>query len=273
MSRPNYKHNFGESEGLFMVMDFNNKFGFIDQNGQSIIPCKYFFAIPFSEGLAGVTENSNLDGGWGYINKKGEKVISGNFDAVDNFHNGTAKVTINDKFGFINKQGKIILPIVYDKILEREPDVYTGEFVDKEVLGNGLLLVKKNGLYGYIDCDKTIELIPCIYTHASAFKEGLAAVSMTDKKSYSPIFGYINTEGQLVLPFEYDSARPFIEGCAIVSKIPSEKLIFIDKFGNKILPNEYDYCLPFKNGTAFVKEGYREYYINKTGACVKGCIE
>ena len=41
----------------------NAKYGFIDQTGKEVIPCKYDGASNFSEGLAAVS----LEDGWGYM--------------------------------------------------------------------------------------------------------------------------------------------------------------------------------------------------------------
>jgi len=58
----------------------------------------------FSEGLAGVQINNK----WGFINKKGEIIVEPKYDKVFNFERGLALVKINGKLGTINKSGKFM---------------------------------------------------------------------------------------------------------------------------------------------------------------------
>ena len=92
------------SEGLAPVWQ-NDKCGFINTEGEVVIPCMYDNAWSFSEGLAGVKEN----GKWGYINTKGEVVIPCIYDNADDFFEGLAKVKQNDKGSIFNKEGKVIV--------------------------------------------------------------------------------------------------------------------------------------------------------------------
>jgi hypothetical protein len=58
------------SEGLARV-EINGKWGFIDQTGKEVIPCKYDEADFFNKGVAKV----NLNGKIYFIDKEGNKVI------------------------------------------------------------------------------------------------------------------------------------------------------------------------------------------------------
>jgi hypothetical protein len=62
-------------------------------------------ALPFSEGLATV----ELGNKWGFINRSGKMVINPQFDFADSFSEGLAKVIPGDEFYKINKQGQILL--------------------------------------------------------------------------------------------------------------------------------------------------------------------
>ena len=52
---------------------------------------------------------------YGYINKNGEKVIPAVFYSASDFHNGIAAVSIENKYGYINKQGKPVVNIEHTK--------------------------------------------------------------------------------------------------------------------------------------------------------------
>ncbi len=65
-----------------------------------------------SEGLAWVQK----DGKWGYINKTGKVVIPLQYDDAYSFYEGLAVVKKDGKYGFINKTGNIIVPLQYDDV-------------------------------------------------------------------------------------------------------------------------------------------------------------
>lgn len=53
-------------------------------------------------------------GKWGYIDAKNKKITETIYDEVYPFKEGWALVCLNKKYGFINYEGKIIIPIEYD---------------------------------------------------------------------------------------------------------------------------------------------------------------
>ena len=79
-------------EGLAMVTK-DGKYGYINEEGEEVIPCKHNEAWDFSEGLAKVKK----DGKWGYINKEGEEVIPCKYDSVGDFSEGLAEVKKDGK--------------------------------------------------------------------------------------------------------------------------------------------------------------------------------
>ena len=90
------------------------KYGFIDQTGKEVIPCKFDGVESFSEGLAMVYIEDVPFGEYGYIDKTGRVVIP--FTRVagyyESFHNGLAKVLWESdghwgykNWGYIDKTG------------------------------------------------------------------------------------------------------------------------------------------------------------------------
>jgi len=65
---------------------------------------KYDWIGNFAEGLARV----QLDGKWGYIDREGKEVIQIKYDGAGDFFEGRARVVLNGKYSFINKEGKEI---------------------------------------------------------------------------------------------------------------------------------------------------------------------
>ena len=104
------------SEGFARFVK-NDKIGFFDETGKIIIEAKYDFANPFSNGMAVVCngcqkeymgEHYTMVGGlWGYINTEGEEVVDLQYEAVEEFEDGKAKVKLG-KWFTIDKNGKTI---------------------------------------------------------------------------------------------------------------------------------------------------------------------
>src|SRR5262245_16862840 len=91
------------------------RYGYINQKGQVIIEPRFEMAKRFSEGLARV----KIEGKWGFIDPSGKIAIKAQFQLEDDnddndtkldFHEGMAAVSPDGvKWGFINKQGQVII--------------------------------------------------------------------------------------------------------------------------------------------------------------------
>src|SRR5574344_1970326 len=66
----------------------------------------------FSDGFARV----KLENKWNFINKEGKIIFKQWFDNVDNFLDGFARVKLENKWNFINKEGKIIFKQWFDNV-------------------------------------------------------------------------------------------------------------------------------------------------------------
>ena len=79
-----------------------------------------------------------LNDKYGFIDKKGEKVILLKYDKARDFSEGLATALLNGKYVFIDKTGKTVIPFIFNML-------YDGVFV------NGLSLVELIGRLIYID--------------------------------------------------------------------------------------------------------------------------
>ena len=225
------------SEGLATV-ELNDKYGFIDETGREVIPCKYDWAEDFNDGLAQVC----LNGKWGLVDKTGREVIPLKYNNVCLFYEGFARVNLSGKWGFIDTTGKEVIPLKYDN---------AWNFFE------GLAPVKLNRKWGFID--KTgREVIPLKYDDAWEFIEGgLAKVKLNRK------YGYIDKTGREVIPLKYDGIGKFQDGLAPVEL--NDKYGYIDKTGREVIPFKYDAVSPFYNGLARVQLNNKWGYIDKRG--------
>lgn len=91
-----------------LATDDDYQDGYIDASGQWIIPPVFFYAEPFSEGVAFVQTEDNL----GYINQQGEFVLKYTYDELstaESFSEGVAAVAYkNGLWGYIDLNGERI---------------------------------------------------------------------------------------------------------------------------------------------------------------------
>lgn len=226
---------------------------------------------------------------------------------IETFHNGYASVfnEIGYKWnmlygysGCIDKSGKIVVPLKYDR----------GAYH----VGDGLVVVSDDptdgreyeyvSRSGYFDIKTGKEILPPIYDYLGGFIDGIAMVNQY--QSYSRVgpskYGFIDRKGKIILPVIYDSVSNFINGYAFVSKdkkwylvdktgkvvktlqydkihgidskegivadIKDGKLGFMDTMGNEIIPTIYDSVLQeFSDGIAILKHNGKSVIIDKNG--------
>lgn len=237
-----YKYDYCSDfhEGLAMVMK-DGKCGFIDTTGTEIIPLKYAYAWDFSNGMARVaftidnkhivlrqnnygknptkshefyTDYSPLEDScvYGFIDKTGKMIVPVEFDYATNFRKGYAIVSKKSKYGLLYKDGSILIPLQYDEI------GYPSE---------SLIMVKKNGKKGFIDMAGNI-VIPLEYDICGTFSNGLAIVKKEGKS------GYIDKNNKLIINIDFDDIYKMTSfnrsGYALVTK--DDKPIIINREGD-----------------------------------------
>ncbi len=153
----------------------NGKEGFVDENLKVVVEAKYDRVNAFYSGVAAVQEN----GKWQYINKKGEKLFDyiytvGYMGAPSFYSTSIPIVDPQTKlWGIMNKAGKLVISATYDQtkfvsekgffaalkggfwgVIDQNnntviPFVY--EYIEETYFDSGLMKVKKNGTYFFID--------------------------------------------------------------------------------------------------------------------------
>ena len=73
----------------------DGKTGFVDETGKEVIPLKYDFVKPFSEGLAVVAIHEPLPQGilfptkYGFVDKTGKEIVPPKYDYAESFQRRT----------------------------------------------------------------------------------------------------------------------------------------------------------------------------------------
>ena len=119
---------------------------------------------------------------------------------------------------------------------------------------NGFARVEKGGMCGFINADG-IEVIPCVYREAEMFDEnGLARVAERNDNGENEWF-IINEIGDRVSSRNFDEINSFSHGLAAVKKIvgDSEAWGYIDMNGDLVIPYRYAEGNSFnEDGTVYV---------------------
>lgn len=148
------------SNGLTKVKK-NEKYGFINNAAQLVIPPLYDDCAVFSDSLMAVKK----DGKWGLVNQKGELVVDFQFDKVSECTNGYSEVCIENKYGVIDKNGSIVIPLEYENLYNDDYFEFLSSY--------GVLPVKKNGYWGLADTRGNL-VADCTFHWIGEFNEGYA---------------------------------------------------------------------------------------------------
>ena len=154
----------------FYLVSLNGRYNLLNKKSNTLLYRRWYDNImDFNEGLAKV----RLDNKYGYIDKTGREVVPCKYGFGFDFEDGLAKVELNGKWGLIDETGREVTPCKYNYICD---------------FSNGLAIVELNEKWGYIDKTGN-EVIPCKYEDAVDFEEGLARVKLNGK------WGYIDKQG------------------------------------------------------------------------------
>jgi hypothetical protein len=194
--------------------------GFIDSEGNEVIPLGMHSNMGdmFHEGfttIGGYEENK------GFINKTGEIVIPQIYKDAGNFSEGLAAVQDieTELWGYINKDGDIVIPMLYDEAKPfREEVAY----------------VVKNGMAGYIDKEGNIIIDFMLMPETDKYVDNSFYGGLAVARDSSGKYGYINKNGDYVLPAKYKEANPFI-GEAVYVVIENQN--YPNGYGSSFLIN------------------------------------
>jgi len=251
-----------DDENLILVIK-DYKYGWINRNGEEVIPCSYNVRVTaFSEGLVGVRNGPS----YGYIDTTGKLVIPYIYDRVSEFYEGKALVVKEGKPKIIDKNGNEIIDLNYDWAENLEDDMaivvkdnkagmidMSGKeivpciYEDMKIIKDNFIIVKKDGKYGVLK--NGIEVISCIYENIDVYGGYDECITTDDGK-------YIIINNNLFGPYD-DCVRDNGDGVFLVSK--ENKYGFLNEKGIESFPmfND-DGLIDYSNGRL-----YSTYYIKR----------
>ncbi len=232
-------------DNIFAVKKYD-QWGLIDIENNVIIPLEYKWIGRVADDLVDCYTFDEKD----YLFS-----ISGDFIAESQYYisdtyistNSLIIVEDNGKYGAMNRNNQIIIPMIYESL---------------ETFSETLFTVEKDGLYGLIDLEGNI-VLPIEYTELIDGKdsfdinynwdtEDLCIITKYDNESDLDLFGLINSNGDVIFYPQYNSIYLFNKNYFIVSKDGYEGII--DMNGNEVIPIEYASIIPGINVLAVLEE-------------------
>lgn len=250
------------SNGLAVVTtgDFESPvFSVVDQTGKAAFDFKYDYArlSGYSEGMLVVAVDgwwgtggsyylgrSYNDARYGFIDTYGNEIVAPAYDYACDFHDGIAVVWKDGKWGAIDINGDVVIPIIYTDACINGSD--------------GLLCVcNDDGKWGYVDYAGNA-VTGFIFDYCNQFYEGYATNSINEK------WGALDTSGKTVIPFKYDNPWNFSEGFVRARLVDGGKWGYMDTRGNIAVDPVYQAASDFSDGVAVVKKDDKFGVISKT---------
>lgn len=175
----------------------------------------------------------------------------------------------NNKYGFQNQQGELVIPYKYDSVFS-----FSEGLAAVKLDTNWFYITKEDslGYYNkdYGDQDEEVRIYP-MFKSARPFYHNIAVVKShnNDYREYELLFrgGYTDMFGD----YHFDSIGDFKTGFAEI--VQGNKHGIIDTIGDYVVPAKFEDVDSFSNGWVKVKQDGQWMVLNPYGACVQNCVE
>ena len=259
------------SEGYAYVCQ-DGKYGYVNHSGNLVINPKYNLVGNFSNGGAMAMAAGLLSVNCGFIDIAGNYIVKWNknkgFMPVQWFgHAGSIVDMTTDKFGIINAQGKVVVPMKYDNIFACNDVIYVeyqGKYGIIDEYGNHIFPMKYDDILNYdkshftvakyegkqyiIDRVGNIISAGYDYIHNNTFDNERLIVEQNGK------YGVLNaTTCKLVIPCIYDKVSTIKRKWGTIGK---SKYIDAELNGRCIIINQDGIELEYVDGYNWTQTYY-----------------
>jgi len=204
------------------------KYGLLDYSGNSITSIAYDTITEISDSNL---FSISIDGLNGVIDAQ-ERVIvpvDSSLQKIVGIAEGKIGVKIDDKYGFLNTSGQLIISNRYDNI---------------RLFSEGYAAYQLNDHWGFVD-DRENLIIQPLYDDVFPFYKSVAAVKKNG------LWGFINNDGDVLLDYQFSSIRKTMSNKYIVTK--NDKQGLIDENGKFLLLSKYQYLEDIGDEKVIVK--------------------
>lgn len=226
----------------------NGKFGYVNSHNEIVIPIEYDdFEGYKSRGAHNydrtivVTLKQTEDGlKKGLMYADGKPIADSLYDHISYINEfGLIEVKLNNKYGMINTQDQVVIPIIYDWL-----DFHHHKYDDVNELK--VAMVIKDNKKGFVN-EKGEIIVATEYDYVSWFAFDNKTKQWITSAKKDGKYGVINQKNELVIPFEYDKIGRFFyskdSGYSSATAQKDGKFGLIDSENNVVVPFDYDYIV------------------------------
>ena len=192
-----YLHKIGKEifHNHLAVIQDNNKYGFINEDGFVVIKPQYDKVLPFQNGMAPV--------------KIGESTYDEYVEEFEDY----VEIKIGGKWGFINDRGKFVFEPQFDNIFIKDDMIIFSKGGELEITNDTYKL--KNSKWGMMNKNMQ-EIIPAKYDFLALLDNGLFAARKRVGADYK--WALLSNNGVEITPFKYSYIYNSEEDCLIANK-------------------------------------------------------
>ena len=190
-------------------------YGYIDKKGSFKISPQFYSAGDFNAAGFALVRIKESDPTYSIINNKGKFIaknlpyrLIGAVMSTPEFYNGliTALDTVRNKYGFIDENGKLAIPLQFDYAENFDKDglaiVNTGSVTE----GKGWMATHTGGKWGFIDVKGNMVIPYFRAEEVGNFSEGMAPVKING------LWGFIDSKGGIAIEPQWKERPGFFEG-------------------------------------------------------------
>lgn len=213
----------GVMKNGFILVKNKEKYGLYNQQGREIIPIQYDYISSFGADSMMTVYDGNKKG---LINVKGKVILkpSAQFQELQIMHEERAGIRINNRYGFIDKEGRLRIANRYEGITP---------------FSENMAGVKLKGKWGFIDKAEQLRVQP-YYDEVQSFRHGVAMVRRGN------FWGFTDKVGREVIKPQYDTLELLPTGRRMITKNGKKGLI--NEQGRELFIPKYDYLRDLGNG-------------------------
>ncbi len=224
--------------GYFAVKK-SDFFEFYSTNDNIIVAIKFKNILPTNKKFAPVQVGFY----WGVINDMLQWKIPPSYSEI---------LPISDSIWILKKSKNMSFYLPYKN------EIISPSYEEIITTSGGYFKIINNGLIGLLS-PKLQPIIPAIYTKIKVFEKD--NIILTNKLNYYSIF-YMNGNLKVRMHYTFEKYLDYVEGLAQVQH--KGKWGFVNTDGQIVVSTQYDECKDFSNGKAEVRIGNKWGYVSAT---------
>lgn len=199
----------------------------------------------------------NNKGKWGYKNPSGKVKIKAKYDAVSSFEQGLAVINFKQKQGVINAKGRYVLKPKYRwvEVINAQTPLFKVMLIYRV---KGSLTYK----YGIVGAKGKI-IVPIAYNYVAAVNHQQLQAGFIVAKDQQ--YALLDASGKPLTGFDYTRISPQTHTSQRILARKQKAYGYLDLQGKVAIPFEYQQAANFRKGRAEVLQQGAEFEIDKTG--------